>query len=397
MDARDDNAAGGSADRVRRASRHVMIPLQLQTLRRMLTTRGDLEPPGLDPIARRAVFAGAFIPFELFNQAALALDHALFPFGDVEVRAPVFIIGPPRSGTTFLHRVLEKDRRFTTFRLWQILLPALSVQVPVRRLSRLDRRLGGPVRAGLEAIEGRVFGWADAMHTMRLDRPEEDEGLLFHAFATELLASLWPVPQAFDEYRHFDALPDERRRPLMAFYRRCVQRHLRFEGRDRRLLSKSPVFSTKVRSLAETFPDASFILLVRHPAETVSSLTSLLDSMRRLEATPEARRRDRDLILRFVADCYRGALEALDEMPPGKHVIIRYEDLTAAPRETVQGIYAALGIDLGEFAAALEEEGARAAKYQSRHRHSLADLGYAPGEVEAWAGFVYDRFGYPRG
>ena len=40
-----------------------------------------------------------------------ALDHVFFPaFRRQEIRRPVFIIAPPRSGTTFLQKLLARNR-----------------------------------------------------------------------------------------------------------------------------------------------------------------------------------------------------------------------------------------------------------------------------------------------
>ena len=48
-----------------------------------------------------------FIPAQILNRIFFLFDDLLFPgYRSQEVKQPVFIIGNPRSGTTFLHRLL---------------------------------------------------------------------------------------------------------------------------------------------------------------------------------------------------------------------------------------------------------------------------------------------------
>lgn len=378
-----------------------MIPVQHKTLLKVLTTRGEAEPGGFGFFARRLRLMATFPLLEGMTSGLLALDHLLYPFTDVKVEKPVFIIGSPRSGSTMLFRMMAKDREcFTGFKLWQLIFPSLTLQSLVRGMGPVDTALGGHLRRQLDKLEERGFGRADRFHRIRLNEPEEDEILLMHAFASEILANAFPVPDALQEYRRFDTLPESRRKSLMHFYLRCVQRHLYFEGTHKRLLSKSPLFSHKVMSLHETFPDAHFILLVRDPAETICSLVSMIRTYREsigLEVTPEERKASDDSIMRFVVDCYTNALEGLDRLPRESYQIIRYENLIASHRATVEDIYQKLNIPMTQaFSQVLEEEDRKARGYKSKHIHSPEQLGLTYQQIEDAAALVYQRFGYPR-
>lgn len=70
-----------------------------------------------------ALFWPLFALLQAINGAGLLLDYLLFPdFRRVRVREPLFVVGVPRSGTTFLHRLLAGDReRFTTTALWELI------------------------------------------------------------------------------------------------------------------------------------------------------------------------------------------------------------------------------------------------------------------------------------
>ena len=71
-------------------------------------------PARLTP--RRILFLTVFFPIftivRLINWIGLKLDDLLArDYQQQEVQQPVFILGNPRSGTTFLHRLMAKDRR----------------------------------------------------------------------------------------------------------------------------------------------------------------------------------------------------------------------------------------------------------------------------------------------
>lgn len=375
-----------------------MLPFQVRTFVRLLTHLGEAEPPGLGPIARRARLAAGLPPFELVNAGLLTLDGALFPYAKVRVEAPIFILSPPRSGSTLLHRLMARDAdRFTAFRLWQLIFPSLCAQRLIQGALRLDAAAGGALRRAVEDRERALLSRTDRIHKLRLTEPEEDEALLVHAFASEMLASPFPVPEALHEYRDFDALPEARRRALMGYYRGCVQRHLWIEGQHRRFLSKNPFFCHKVGSLHQTFPDARFILLVRRPDETVASLMSMLTHFRGALGLDPSRQDRHEEAVRFVSDCYEHALAALDRLPAGVGQIIRYEDLVASPRRTVLGLYGGLGIEPDPaFLATLDEAEEQARRYRSPHAYRLEEFGYTPAQIEARFASIYDRFAYPR-
>lgn len=377
-----------------------MIPFQHHTFLKVLTTRGEVEAPGLSFWARRLRLLTTFPLVAGSTAGLLALDRLLYPFEQVQVEKPLFIVGSPRSGSTMLFRLLAQDEgRFTSFRTWQLLAPAVSSQKLVRWLERLDQQLGGRGEQQLNLLQARIFQRADRFHRIRLQEPEEDEFLLTYAFATEILANLFPVPEALLEYRQFDGLSDARRQALMHFYKTCIQRLLYVEGPERQLLSKSPLFSHKVKSLAETFPDGRFVLLVRHPAETCCSLVSMIRSYRKylgLEEHLPGHTSDENII-RFMVDCYMLAIQALETLPPERYQLVRYEELLANPKEVVLRLYQALSLEVTpEFHARLEVESQRILNYRTTHQHSAERLGLSEALVEQLAGPVYDRFGYAR-
>lgn len=376
-----------------------MIPFQFHTFWRLLRTPGPMQAASLRGRLHRWRFFLLFPLFQIVNAGMLSVDYLLFHFRDQVVSKPLFIISSPRSGSTVLHRALLKDQdRFTSLALWQSIFPSLATQVPVRWLGALDQKLGGHLARMVEKLQDRAFRNSDRYHRIRLEEVEEDEVLFLHACASELLGNAFPIPEIWKEYRHFDKMPDAQRLPLMNHYLACVQRHMLLQGRGRRFVSKNPPFCHKVHSLRQTFPDAGFIMLVRHPAESVCSLLSMLDSFRSsvgLRAKDWVHPRRDPGALDFSVDCYRHALAALDQLPPENVLIVRYEELVRSPKVIIQQIYEKFGMEVGTaYAAELEQMQQAAEGYRSRHHYSPEQFGLTAAEIRAMIPEIYERFGY---
>jgi hypothetical protein len=70
----------------------------------------------------------------LFVWLGLVMDDLLFPgYRKQKVERPLFILGNFRSGSTFLHRLLSRDRHnFTSLTTWDIYLcPSVTSKKPV--------------------------------------------------------------------------------------------------------------------------------------------------------------------------------------------------------------------------------------------------------------------------
>jgi hypothetical protein len=91
-------------------------------------------------------FSGLFLLFLGFVAVGRALDHLFFPgFKSQPVRQPVFIIAPPRSGTTLVQNLISLDEdRFVHLKTYQTIFPAICFQRLFDGLGWVDRMLGQP-------------------------------------------------------------------------------------------------------------------------------------------------------------------------------------------------------------------------------------------------------------
>ncbi len=347
-----------------------------------------------------ALFWPLFVLLQAINGAGLLLDYLLFPdFRRVRVREPLFVVGVPRSGTTFLHRLLAGDRsRFTTPALWELIFaPSISQRWFWHGVGRLDALIGAPLSRLFFRLERRVLGGLDDVHQTGLRDPEEDYLALLPVLGCFLLVLAVPDPALWRLTYADRDLPAAEKRRLMAAYRRFVQRHLYFHGEHRAFLSKNPSFTPFMATLADAFPDARFIGCLRDPTAAVPSQINSIVIGGKLFDGRDTADYWREGFLAMLDYYYRHLLEQLDSLPDGRGALSVMETLAAAPGDTVRGFYAAFGwTPSADYRAFLAGEDQRARAYRSGHRYSLENLGVDPRRLVEIFGWVYDRFGYPR-
>lgn len=264
--------------------------------------------------ARRAAALIIGVPPYLMLQAShwlgFALDELFFSeYRQVEVRRPLFIVGLPRSGTTFLHRSLARDdKSWSTINLWQaVLAPSITQRRLLNGLMQADQRLGGLGRAFIQHVSKTLMSSFDDIHEIALDAAEEDYLTLMPAAACFLAILAFPNSKSLWQLTLPDTLPAKQREQLAGFYYAMVQKHLYCD--ERVLLSKNAAFGGWTKMLAERYPDARFIVCIRNPDHGLSSqLSAIRSSQKLLGVNPD----HPDIQQRF-ARMYRDQYNALSE------------------------------------------------------------------------------------
>lgn len=335
---------------------------------------------------------------ELANAVTLLMDHVFFPgFRRIEVKNPVFIVGNARSGTTFMHRLMALDReQFNAFKLSDLIFVSVGAKKFFQALGRFDRAvLGGALQQGLENLQGRLMKSADKIHKLRLSQPEEDEGVLIHVFASTFLALIFPVP-IMQRWNRFDELPEALRHRIFNYYKACIQRQIYCNGGNAMmLLSKNPLFSTKIKTIFEIFPDARVIYMARSPYETVASVHNMVDRIWSVQLPMPKDAPAREGLTQVCIYSYRYALSELDRHPQGQSIIVKYEDLVERPEQVVHNIYSKFNLRISpQFQAELTRVVSKNKGYKSEHHYSLEQFGLSKERVYRETKDVFDRFGF---
>ncbi len=319
---------------------------------------------------------------------AAALEKLLF---DKKIRAskpkkdPVFILGHWRSGTTYLQNLLSKDRQFGWFD------PVSTVVFPYSILFR--RPLTGAVKKGIAG--GRPMD--NVQYAM--DLPME-ETFAFLSQNPRDIINLIAFPVHYEQYLSgafiADLSPEERERWLKDYD--YIIRKMTCIAGGKQLVLKSPDNTARVRELRQLYPDARFINIHRDPYSTIRSTVHMFKTQMELLHLSEIPENIDGLIASVVLGIfermYRELLSVEKELPSDRFVNVAYEDLCAAPVDTLRGVYEQLGLE--GFAAA--EPAIRAfADSQKSYRKNRLDL--APAlvrEINDRLDFYFERYGYTK-
>ena len=188
----------------------------------------------------------------LRNNAELARERRQHPeIGGEDIVRPVFIVGVNRSGTTFLHRLMSRDRRFWTLRLYELAEPVLwSGEYATVAGSPDD-----PRRARMQEIleASRMLDAMEGVHHFDADEPEEDFPIFRAAFSAWVSVARFHVPE-YGRWMH-----ENGSRNAYAYHRRTLQhftwqRRQRHPGRQGQWLLKMPFHLMELEALIEPIP-----------------------------------------------------------------------------------------------------------------------------------------------
>ena len=329
-----------------------------------------------------------------------ALDHVLFPgLRKQKVIEPVFIIAPPRSGTTLTQKLMALDEeRLVHAKLYQTIFPAICYQRLFDGINWCDRQIGGPLALLVGFAEKSFFGGWDDMHKLRFNQPEEDDGFFVYSFVTEAIYLLFPHVDELWEAGFPDALAPEDRRKLMNYYRSCLQRQLYANGPDKTVLSKATQSSGAVESLLEAFPDAKFITIIRHPYQSVASHVSVFYPVWNAHSPDIAK--DGPVsksYARLAVKWFQHLYEFRSKVAASQYYCIDYRDLTRDPKNELEKLYAHFEWKMSpEFSAKLTEATRQQAVFTSKHHYTLEEFGLSKEWIEEELGPLLDHYSLAR-
>ncbi|NDJ34337.1 MAG: sulfotransferase [Chloroflexi bacterium] len=267
---------------------------------------------------------------------------------------PVFVIGMTRSGTTVFSKTLA--------------------QTPELLNWSEANRMWDPVGYPFEET--------------KVDRPQwllDPQGYMDSTFETAGMAYYAAIPGICA--LHFDV----------------------HRGQATRFMNKSPLNTLRVWKIAELFPDARYVNLVRDPRAVLRSwFRHFGKKLNRKEGYGFVEQngntlyqlRDRtftydELLERFV-HAYAYVLDRqitqFYDLPADQHRLVRYEDFCADVHGTLKQVDATLQLD-----SKLRDWHAIPANYENRNFKFRSE--FSPGQIariEEVCGHIMDRFGYQR-
>jgi len=325
------------------------------------------------------------------------LDNVFFPgFHRVKVEKPIFIIGHPRSGTTFLHRLLTQTGEFAVFMLWELAVASI-----------LGRRLFAPLIKRKLAMGKDVVFPKEVGHEIRLDSVEEEEFVFALTGNTQFVTLTSPLSFSdwdYAELVYCEEQPKRLRRQAMRFFRHCLQRQIYHTGKTQ-VVAKPNYSGMRIPSLLQEFPDAKIVYLIRSPYETIPSHLSLhrnmLDHIWGLKNIPEDRLK-RYFARRYRYDVafYRYVEDLLESrtIDSSQLMVVSYSRLRADLAAVVQQIVEFTGLQLSaELRQRIAEQCRAQETYKREHRNLEPEaFGISKVKIAEDLGFVFDKYGFPR-
>ncbi len=329
----------------------------------------------------------------LYNRLKLEQELANNPsIEQLPIRQPIFIIGMPRTGTTILHALLQKDPINRAPLAWECLLP-----YPVSTPSNYTNN---PQLHTIQKEFSQLFQLVPDLqqkHHLTADSPQECIGinnLDFNSFQT---AAQVYIP-SYMKWFHDEADKLE----TMRFHKRFLQ-YLQSGGvPSKRWLLKSPVHLLRLRELFAVYPDACIIMTHRHPNKVVPSAASLVSSVRSLYSDAENPERTGQEHAALWSTYFDRFLEARRALNKEKQIIdLRFEDFVQDHLAVVQRIYDHFGWELSaEAKASMQQFLANNPKDKhGAHRYTLTDFGLTEQQIEQqfapYIRFLNDSFQLP--
>lgn len=241
-----------------------------------------------------------------------------------KLQAPFIVTGIPRSGTTFLHRMLSLDSRNDGIPFWRLYRP----------FPFLNKRDSREISAKWELkIRRPIYPELDSKHFTREDQLDECiwmMGLTFHAITFWVLAPVssfaqWLFKQ--DRYKYYQEYE---------LLLKAQQNYIPGSS----LVLKAPDHTPNLDTILSLIPNARILQLHRDPAKCMISLSSLFYSTQ-CSLTNEINPKIIAEINKEMYTYYLQANKKIRKDPSVNRSVldIRYEDLTTEPIETVKKIY----------------------------------------------------------
>ncbi|XP_013405766.1 uncharacterized protein LOC106170452 [Lingula anatina] len=284
----------------------------------------------------------------LQNRLAISRRLVSVDISVCQIKKPIFIIGPARSGTTFLLNLLYEDPGNTSPRYYETMHPVEEVTVEGK-----ERRLMTEQRA-LAAVY-KEMPEMKAQHYIHADRAYEcyhlmDQMGLFKNF--RLLTG------NFQEYEAWQiTLTKDQMVEVYRFHKLQMQLILLGRSKDsfennQQLVFKESTHAMNLEAILTVYPDALFINTYRDPCEATASNMSLCEACM-ISLGYEPKDIDLGLIGQDKLRCplVNGGNEMVKfrkSHPEEEHRFcdIDYKDIVGSPMAVVRQIYKFFGLRL---------------------------------------------------
>jgi Sulfotransferase family len=334
---------------------------------------GRLDEPG-------AGFMEQWILRSLHNRLRMLRDFAAHPeIHDEVIKAPVFVCGSTRTGSTKCQKLLAATGDFNYLTFWKSLNPSLVTgdrqESPDARIKDAD--------AYVEWFD-RESPNAKLIHIIRTHEPEEESFVLAHSLTTPVITGMAEVPSYIQWLMTRDISPQFE-------FLRDVLKYLQWQGYadpEKRWLLKSPFYAGLEPILLKVFPDAQLLMTHRNPLETMPSTCSLFTSYRQPYSKVKI---NSQAVVQGSAFPLNMHLDVRKNRPDIKFHDIHYLEIIKSGEKAIARIYDFLHMPLSDKARenVLHWEQNNPIHKKGKHQYSLEEFNLTEEMVtESFAGYM---------
>jgi hypothetical protein len=292
---------------------------------------------------------------------------------------PIFIIGHWRTGSTYLHQLLNLDERFASPTVFQVSVPD-NFLVSRRYYKPIMTRMLDPVRP-MDQVK------------LGFDEPQEDEyAILKMGSYSPLEKLIFPKNSEYFLSGLSTFAPDESKRPYWIssfqwFYKKLVFHY------KKRILFKNPFHSLRIELLKTMFPTAYFIHIYRNPyivipsTQHMWSIVGRQNCLRKYYSDPPFSE-----VLAVYKMMMNNIRRSLDSLPENSFSEIKFEEFEADPIPTLKKLYDQMGLTFCSDHELAIENFLRENKDYRKNRYTLSAAEMKQLEVEL--GNELKQYGY---
>ena len=311
----------------------------------------------------RLLLAGQ-ITNQLSNRLLLERERHQHPerTSEGELIGPIIVSGLPRTGTTFLHRLLSADPAHAYLPYWQVYrpIPLNAADTREARIAEIEKTMN---------IRIKVTPELDKTHLLRPDSPEECFWMTSLSMVSRLFFNMAPVYS----YQRWVSRADKTTKYRDYHDLLC---YLQGENPGKRLVLKAPEHNDGLQELLTAIPSARVVLTHRNMIEQMGSYFSLGRTTRKLAVTELDTAKEAEAVI-DMTDVSLQKMAQARQAHPGKILDVRYTDMMADPLKEVERIYGFCDLELSQERrdALLSHHKANPKGKHGEHEYSLSEFG----------------------
>ena len=331
----------------------------------------------------------------LATRVRLMADRKAYPeIARQEIRRPLIVVGPPRSGSTLLHTMLTLDPDHLAPEHWSCLEPSPPPALGMPSHERLDAS-EKRMLAVLAPVPDILVVHAYMIEEGAAALAEDGSDIMNMAFSAQ---QMWCLYRGETFRRH---LLEGDHTAAVRFHHDFLQ-HLQWGHPGKRWALKGSDHSLRLTELAAQYPDALLIWTHRDLAQQLGSLANIQAILCGVTGNPVSGAA-RDAVGRLAIEMQRAsikkAMAARDRIGEERFIDVSYNDVMKDPARIVARIYERAGLSMRDEHVAAIETWLRDHPQTKHgvHHYSMVEFGLEAGAINRRFAPYVDRFGFGYG